>query len=674
MIASCIRTVVAGTVLAVAGFAFAQTSAPRSSGRSAEGALAEGPMQIKVQRLNLSQKVIEDQGTLLLLTKDKLVYIPDKATVPSIYEAGQKYVQRVESLDGKHRWVFSAAREVFTGPVVAPSGFELKALPLAAGDEGRYLVYSLERFHQHMEEVLSQQDPRLLRACRERGEALVAHVRTQGLHPALGKLCESIAPYLDAQGKRWEERQQLLAEARKGMEELKRRQAQAMARQQAGALLGFAQMLLGVMPQTVGTAYDTYGNRYDIQAADDRLFAAGLSEVMKANVRYALEQGEIEMAKKAFTEATREKFLALHKEIADARHARAQAIRAVGVEHFGLPPADAQDRQEQMIRLCREGKDYRPLVELLTEQMRQDRGSGQRDNPFQLVEICRLKSLMPRVNAKKSADELFDLARQCADGVRLVPPSAVYDADRVDLLQAAARLTLTAVTVEIGDQPWTRAYHPRARYAARLLEQAGALGTLDVGGETREVLVQALMLGGRLEEALQQALDIQDLRKRSPLYHYNLSRLYGARKDTDRATSCVESAIKAGFSDLRTLRKTPELGYLAKDKRFLSFTKMNVESAVRVARATLGGPPPTGHSVEITNRSPFALGNVKLRLEVTVARARQKQLFTHTIEHVIQPGETYTWTNAFNTDLRLSQGQLVIDCDQGSATVRPGAR
>jgi hypothetical protein len=488
---------------------------------------------------------------------------------------------------------------------------------------------------------------------------------------------EGLASYSKAQEELLQRGRELFQMAYKEADKLKREEATLKARRDAGAALGFLQAFVSAVPTTEFYSVDRYsGMLIEHQSIDTAGIASGLDTMMQSQMSYARERARLDVAKAAFAKQAAEQFQALKKEFDDRRKDRAKAIRELGATLLELPKTDLTEQQEEVAESLRKSKDYTTLIELLTERAKQARGAAPHDYPFLLVEIYSLKSSVPKTDVKKKAEETFALAKQCVTAAKLVPEGSVYDLHRRDILKTAAGLAMQAAALEIGDRSSAEAYNFKALYALRLLDLNNTFGVADLGGDLRELRACALLQIGQKEEALQQAIEVEELRKRSPTFQYHLARLYCAQNNAKDGFRCLEEAIKAGFNDIRAARSSEDVALLRKDRRFQSLTTINAEAKVAFApaRPAFGQPAQKGNNLEVTNRSTFVLTNVKFRLEIAAVGIPAKT-YNHVLEVPILPGETYVWKDAFAIEQKQRpQGVLTIESDQGTIKVPPTAR
>jgi hypothetical protein len=663
-------------ILATIGVSLSSLSAApaNTEAGSPAGFLAEGPLPVIVRRTGLDGSLKDEKGILLLLTKDRLIVQLEPNLRTMIFEAKGKQVRSIKSRDGDLQWNFDAAEGVFVGTVVPVRPIDMSSQPVTPKEESLYLYFSLQRFQIRLEDALKSENESTLKSLQQEADSAAAYIKSKRLDGAVEGLYEKVRPYLEAQKKVAEQRRKVFEEASRRAKKLDQEKHDLEARRATQMMAGF---MVGLMGAAGRTDYyrDGYGYVYARQTSDPAAMASGFGTMMSANINYAREKSDLQFAQETFVRDLRDQYVKLNNEYAKNRAAREQALKSVGDRNFRLKITSDSERLEELGQALRQSKDLKPLITLLTDRDQKERARGGRENPYTQIEICQIESVLPHLDDKKHAQEIFARAQSCLKGLRLVPPGKFYDRDRYHILWAIADLVMDAVYLEIGDQSWASAYNPKAAFVVRLLDQAAAYGFVDLGGEVREERAWALILSGRLTEGLQQAVEIQELRKNSPQFFYNLARAYGASKNSKEALRCVEQAVRLGFSDMKALRRHPDLDSLRVLKAFSAATRINAEAEVYFGRRPLfGGSTPVSNVVRVTNRSSFALSNVKLRLELSLPPSTRKQVFSTTAEQ-LSPNQTFTWNNAFNVELKNQlRGELIIESDQGTFRVSPTAK
>ena len=393
---------------------------------------------------------------------------------------------------------------------------------------------------------------------------------------------------------------------------------------------------------------------------------AGINRSAQAQLKHALVQTENEMARKYLDKDTQSQLQQIQSQSDDLRKEQTVSFRRVGISDFTIPESAFTD-EEDIVGFWKQARDYRTLIQILSAKYRAEAGTG-KEFPFRKLEIAWLRAAMPNVDAKRRSEEMFDIAKECVATANMVPSDEFYARQRGEILQFASNLAMQAVVLDMTGKSWAKAYNPKAAYASWWLELAEKYNSMDIAGDRREQLFSALTLSGQREEALQLGLELKDLRAQSPLYHYHLACLYATQQGKYKeAMQSLEEAVQTGFKDLNGARKNPDFANYHTDPRFKGLTGIVVEyrmvgepaALTKTARPVPKGPA-ISNGVTFTNRSPFPLTNVRLRLEVTSGKG---PAITHRCDRDIAAGESYLWANAI-PDNRLVY-RVILECDQG---------
>ncbi len=634
----------AWALTSLAGTAAAQnTAVPPSTAGLPDGFLAEGPRPITVRFAAvkfLNQPERDEKGTLVLLTRTRLLFLPDGSTTPR-KEFPQGSVLWVETREGpKHHWKVDATAKQFTGKVLAPDPVRLEAPPpFSPAEEARYLFFSLERLQNGLEDALRTNNERAIESLLADAKRAADYIQQRGLASKLGRLFADAAGYVSVQQTLAQRRRDTYAQALKAAQAFDRAKVASAQLRQQQALGGALTVLFGA-------------------AADDRdIVAAGLGGIVDANKRLLREQYELQLAKDSFAKEAQATFVAVHQEMARNREDRLKTLRDLAVA-LGLP---AERPLEKTAAQFREKKDYASLARALTNLADEARRTS-RGNPWLTVEACFVTAAVPGTSPAKKAEEVFALTRTCLAAGAAIPPGPFYDRDRVQLLWSAARLAVFAASLEHGPRAFADAYNPRASYALRVFALAEAYPIVDTNGDVREQRALALALTGRIDDALQKALEVEELRQASPTFHYLAARLYGAKKDADKALAHLEKAFQNGFADVKAVRANANLAPVHKNKRFAALTALSVD-----AWATLPAVAGGGISVDLKNRAAFALTGVKVTLNV--ATPQGPKVYTTSFAR-IGPGQSVYWPEAFDSAVAVL---LSLETDQGQVQRLPMA-
>jgi hypothetical protein len=610
--------------------------------------LAEGPLPITLQRLRPDGTEREEKGTLAFLYADRVHFRPASSGRVVTYQAKGGRVPSIAAMDGKYSWTYSPEKKEFCGTILSPQSVDVEPSPITPDQENLYLLLTMERLLRSVDDAILNQDKPHLDNCRDRVARLAAYCEKKGLQDTVTNHYRSMPEFIAKQEQLAREQRDVFVKA------TKRDEAFSGEIMQNRANLGFEAGVGFVMAMTGTVSSDEAAGSLLQAARNARAAEQMLSQLKSDSADRALS---LLASKKEEYDKNKEEF--------------ARPIRSMGVSLFGLPAAAEVDRVSQIKVALEKGKDFRSLVAALDVRAQQDRGKLGRDYAFALVEKYWADSLVPAVDAAEQSDKTFALSKQCVAAAKLVPLASIFDTDRAAILWTAGRLAVYAAALEDKEHSWCNTFSPKAAYAVRVFDRATAYQIIDVQGDARELRAWALMLCGRRKDALQQALEVSELRRNSPTFHYHVAELYCALNDTRQASKEFEEAIHCGFLNFDDAKRNADLAPIR--RKVNASTRLSAEGIVHVGpynfRAT-GGMG--GASLEVTNRSSFPLTHVKLTLQVSVG-GNSIQKFSHEVDR-IDPGSTYTWKNALATDVRRVRGNLVIQSDQGRLTVTPSVR
>jgi hypothetical protein len=599
--------------------------------------LAEGPLAVTVfvkEKTAFGEtKATTETGTLLFLTRNGVYFRDTKlnkmraVVAKKLLAASVETAEPVARPDGKKkvmRWELDPKTAGFAGEALAPAEPDLTPRPGNKPlEQNWFLFHLLGRLQSRVDTALALGDKRQLDYLTARAKALAAYAAENALDRGVVNALEGLADYIREQIDAARGLDELYAEQLKVRRDLIRRAREAEAERRARQFFAGLQLLASALP-----SYDEYelsdgtivrvNNGPDVDGV-----IGGLSGLASAQAGYQYQMGRLAVAQQTFEAGAQKRYQALHDKLIGGRAARAELLRKVGAARFGLTGTVPSDGMPAARQAAAKSKDVKPIIAVFEEQAKFDKGTGPWDNPYAL---CELYEVMARAIPKGPgrAAAVFELAQKAADAVRLVPPGDIYAPERVEVIRAAARLACMAAGAEAQDGFWCRTFSPRAAYAVRLIDRAGALDELDVTGELREQRAIALLLTGHLPAALEQAQAVGKLRATSGAYHYALARLHSAQywapevqaldpKERPRcgkaALESLEEAFKYGFSNLRELKE----GGLDSDFYAL-FTDADSKGRVREILK-----PDVSYSVStsadkitllVSNKSAFTLTNV----------------------------------------------------------------
>ncbi len=642
------------------------------SGAPAPDLLAQGPLPIIFHRtLPDGVTPVVEKGNLFQLRQGKLVFILAGKEQPVVYEPRKNYRAWVEAESIKQSWHVDPATGKFTGKVIPVEPIDMKSIANTPQFENRYLYYYLEEIQQRLDSAVGLENAAAVKTLKMSASELATHIRKKNLNSDLREQYESFKTYAEIQEGLFARRRALFEEAYKKADALKREEANAESRRQAGSILGLFGAFVSAIPRTEYYTTNTYtGVVTEYQSVDNAGIASGLGTMVEAQRNFAQESARLKAAQTTLKNDVAAEYEAMQKEFQSNRRGRVQTLRSIGERHFQIARTEAQQQDEELADQVRKMKDYTILLDLMMKRAKHMRGNSEHDSPYLLVEAYCLKCSIPEVDAKKRIAETYALAQDCVATAKLIPAGAIYNPHRREVLKTAAGLAVQSAALEIGNNSNANSYSFKSLYAMQLLDTAAEYTIPDVGGDLRSMRSLALLQVGRKDDALQQAVEVEALFKESPSFMYNLARLYSVNGNTKEAMRCLTQAMKVGYSDIKALQKDADMIPLRANKDYANFVKMKLDSKVIFPARGFGAPQTTENDVEIINRSAYTLTNVKLQLVVT--RGRTVSTYNVVVDRPIGPNETYTWKNAFNTPLsRDLRGSVKLESDQGSIVVLP---
>lgn len=530
------------------------------------------------------------------------------------FPASSAKLTKIEA-DGS-TWQLNTTTKVYTGPTLAmteqaaPDG---TAKPVSPEEEALHLLLGARRRLSALVSLTEQAE----------NDAAIGAIRRQAVsferylkgRPAPGADAAEIYGEL---ARAADELAQAAATRRKALDALNR-QAIALTHERAAEsdyhmlskIAGAALMFVGSLPvrgDKIGTIRDEWGvhDIYEEVASSPELVEAGLFHNLSEAAAYRKRQAQMEAAEQlGKAEAGQALFKALKQRETAIKQVQ-DRWQTAATRDFGLQAIPAQSGELPATK-SRRAADMQPLLDALTEQVRRDRGRTSRDDPFDLVEVLLLKSLV-RESADTDAEIAYRLAREAAALIPLVPPGDIFNCDRATLLSAAASIIMTrAVELESGDCGLGETYSEKAAFAVALLDRALAQTPDDPGGRLGEQRAAALAQCGRMDEALGQARGVVAKQPNLATAHYLLARLECFAGNVDAGLDQLERAVVTlGFRDLVDVRKRAE--FPKSHPRYKSLTELKLKVTSHV--------DPVGKGrVVVTNEGVFPLHNVRLRLQ-----------------------------------------------------------
>jgi hypothetical protein len=280
------------------------------------------------------------------------------------------------------------------------------------------------------------------------------------------------------------------------------------------------------------------------------------------------------------------------------------------------------------------------------------------DDPFLVAKIAYLRSL----NSNGDAAAQVEAAKKCIESAALIPKNATFDEYRVELLNTATRVLLTAANRETGRSGWAKAFNENAAIAVQVSE-ACLRYTKDFTGEVREQKAWALFMSGDLIEAFNCAKSISDIRQGSAFFAYNFASLLSATGDTENSLLWLKHAVGTlGYNGIQQIKSDPDLAAVRAQKGQEIANLIAVRSIWKIKFGFMND------DIEITNTSQFELTNVVLGGNIVSGdKSWPLQLKVASL----RSGQSYVWSNALSvpgSKIDESRSALDITCDQGAST------
>jgi hypothetical protein len=633
----------------------AASSPPPGADKSAPRAvLAEGPLKVKmlvIREGELSGKGIEQEGELVLLTATRVLYKDKQGDLKSARGSTVKWVQ---TLDGQFRWNFDETARLFTGKAIPVKPFDFKPAEIKPAQEAQLLWYALHELTLQIDFAAGPLgSTALLKDHKDHVTVLAKHSQGRGL-TQLAQLCLELQDHIDQQTPLVEERQKLVADYAKLLQndKLKRAQFDQAQRQLTGGalLLGAVAVIAGDR-DTLADVADAYSLAQQVLWADKAQYDL-----------FTQQEG-----KKIL-----EQYQAVVNKMADLRKDRDQKIDALAPA-LGLPPTEGHLAMAE--RLSKE-RDYENVIKAKENHARALQNAGAHGNPWLQMDLARLRAKLPSVRDKKNTAEMFRQAQLCADAAALFPKDAVYNRYRALFLWKAADLAVTAADLDVearGDW-WKDTYSPYAAWAARVFAHTDQYKEIiDTRGWARAVRVAALALAAQPEEALRLGVNLQDTSKFNPVYHCDMARLYAADWDNMK-TEAEKKALKknllhhaersqdVGFG--RTVADNKDVKRLLGTKEFAAEFKQRVAPSVYATLQAAGGK----YVVTLSNNSDFPLVLVQGKVKLTV-RGKAKPEFSPASGPasgpIVSNGGKWLWQFGHDLDPQLlTSATLELECLQ----------
>ncbi len=669
--ATLFRLLVALGLLAANQVAFAddikgtQLADPRTP--DDEKLLYAGPLPVKVKLVGTFNKVEEQvNGTLMMITEKHLYLRKDGEFRATIYHAAadkdryKYYVVRVdEVIDAKlaknaepKQWVREVdaqnkmALAKFTGASFDTQQIVGRSPPPTEQQLRAIFFFSLQRLTFRINDALTRRDELLLDAFKARAKEVATYLRANRYPNEYAEEFEALISYIDRhvelQAKMNKEIEGLLEEGPK----LLARQQRAAAQKKEPNLSGLLQAFLGAIPQPV---YVLLGNGREGRRGlvDGEGILNGIGTIFDSQLSYANEMARIQSAYENASKNAKLLIDAARKEMVRNRAKQYQSIHALGVNRLGVPATAPPNPYEAIAKATGEGELGLAKV-IAGEKCKSDFQLSDRENPFARSDFAFTEATLLAIDKSNpnKGDDIFRVAVRLAEASASLPNYAVFDFDRVDLYRVTAAIAGLAVFAECQPGVRGKVCSPRAMFAVRLLDTVENLAVIDRTGQAREQRALCLLLSGRPSDAIVESETLRVLRKESPTFWYNLSRMYAVRSesfftnqksdivsDQTQSLLALEQAFRAGFSQVREVVGAADF-YGITSGRKKDFDKL-IEPRGKIVL--------NGDGLSYTNESPYAHTNVELTGVIQIGQGYNGQYygpFISTKIPVVHPGET----------------------------------
>ncbi|QEL20992.1 tetratricopeptide repeat protein [Limnoglobus roseus] len=624
--------------------------------------LYEGPIPgVVVTKRRIAGDTQEVKGTIQFVTKDA-VFIRRPGGSVDVFIGTKTPFVKVEAQDGKLAWTWDEKKNELKGPTSAIRRPDTSVVTPPSESEAKYLFFALERLQQRTDQALLEGDVKLLKYLKERAELLREYASKKGVPGRLLDLYDSLPAYVERQKTVEIERSDFMETHGRKVSEVTLRDKEAGIRATMRQTKALGEVYRNAIPSvSVGGYFGRWGTGSGYVSAHYNYGGAmaGVMNMMVAQQGYELEKLRLMFAKDILDTEKAKKYAELDKRITANREARMKEIARGGESIFGLPRDKEYEQTQELLTNLQLKGDYRPLVAILGERSTRDAGKEKWGNPYTLHDMYHATAQLPTADREKQSDALFQLATQATDAIKFVPGGPIYNADRAELMRSAAGLANLSAIMESKDGGWASVYSPKAAYGARLIERAMEFDRVDGSGESREQLGVALTLAGRKTEALRYLTEIRESRKTSPTFLYNLARVYGVNGMGKEGIAALEDAVAGGFNDVKSLALNPDFIAL-RGTKFDALVTPNLHVVFVWARNAIDN----SHRMEITNRSPFTLTNVRVTFEMVMTNGKKKT-FTQKIDR-LDPKQQFDWKDVCSDAQRLvSTAFITFEADQG---------
>jgi hypothetical protein len=571
--------------------------------------LATGSQRVYVT-LNQTPTPIPKACWLLRLEKSWVILRDMPLQEPTITTAASKKITEIATTDGKYKWKFNAEKKVFEGKVQASPATEevlVASRPAIPRQVEQFLLLSFRRLmNRGIDGIADAPSPSDVAEVRLIAAKRAETIARSGYDADIADLYAKLPRVLEIYSEQAAKQDQLIADYNAKIKVQLAERRKLADRQAIASMTGMFKIFAGAMPDRQ-VVRGTFGQLYlvDRGPVSPELMNSGMRDLADASRNGASQLEMLNRIKEMTDQKQREAMsesLTIQLEAVTGLRLKFDEIAHV---EYKIPKLDPIP-QEEWNKPRRFKADYQPLIDRLDAfSDREKEGLGY-VNPFARFDLIYFQSLVPVPNAPEQAEHWQSLARDTIKLVSEIPADPILDYDRAELLTNGAELALRGAEVELGLNRWLDAFHPRAVFASKLLDLALRYFPDDPSGRIREKMAQARLLGGRVEEALKLALEVEGLRKNSPRYYFQLARIKCAAGLTDKGLDDLETAvIVLGFADLDEARRRGG-DFPQAQKRYKELTEIKLVVDGKVPQ----GFNVSGPRVVVTNRSRFPLTDV----------------------------------------------------------------
>lgn len=634
-----------------------------------EKLLYAGPLPVKVTLVGTFSKVKEQvNGTLMMITEKHLYLRKDGEFRATIYPAAANanrflhYVVNVEEItpgnkpnpaDKPKQWqrteylVGKTATAKFTGNASDTQQPVGRGSALTNPQLQAYFFFSLQRLLFRIDDALTGHDELLLGAFKERSKEVADYLRANRYPDEFADEFAALIPYIDQQLALHDRINKVVDDLVAKSLEPNPPQPNVAAQRILEIPFGILQIFVGTIPRPEqAPVNDRLVERREYIDAEGVL--NGMGTIFESQLRIAIETSRIQQNYESSNQTVKKRIDSAKREMSTNQSNRYQGILALGVSRLGVVPTAPSNPYEPIAKAIGEGQ-LDQAKEMADEKCKSDFKLSGRENPFAVSDAAFVGVTLvmkDKVNASRG-DQVFRVAVRLAEAATALPDEPIFDFDRMDLYRVTASIASLAVFAE--SLPGTRGKvcSPRAMFAVRLLDTVKTLATIDKTGQAREQRALCLMLSGRISDAIVESESVRALRKSSPTFWYNLSRMYAVRSEGYFADRTVEPAadqaqslnafaqsLQVGFSQIREVLSAADFSGITRTHLKQIETLTTPRGKVAIARDRLG--------FTFTNQLTYPQTNVELKIVAQTDVDLRPQLVTTVAEKIplVLPGET----------------------------------